>query len=259
MDMPQVTLGVYRQRPAVARDVIARALSIGYRSIDTASYYGNEAAVGDAVRTSGLPRDEMFVTSKLWNSDQGRGALDAFHRSLELTGLDYLDCYLLHWPVRGLFEESWERLQPAREQGLVKHLGVSNFLPRHLDALGRTGVDYLPYVNQVEMHPYLLPDEILDHDRALGIRTSSWSPLGNGHVLRDPVLAEIGRAHGKSASQVALRWATQKDVLVIPKATGDRHLRENLEILDFTLDAGDMARIDALNRDEHTDWDPAHA
>lgn len=259
MDMPPLTLGVYRQSPATTRDVVTRALHLGYRSVDTASYYGNEAAVGDAIRQCGIPRDQIFVTSKLWNSDQGRGALDAFHRSLERTGLDRLDCYLLHWPVWGLFEESWERLQIAREQELVTHLGVSNFLPRHIDALQRTGIDYVPYVNQVEMHPYLLPADILHHDQALGIRTSSWSPLGNGHVLHDAVLTSIARSHEKTASQIALRWAVQKDVLVIPKATSDEHLRENLTIFDFELGDEDMRRIDALNRDEHTDWDPNYA
>lgn len=255
MELPGLTLGVYRMSDRTVTQAIAQALDIGYRSIDTASYYRNESAVGEAVRSSGLPREELFVTSKLWNSDQGPRAIDALHRSLELAGLEYLDCYLLHWPVAGRFVQSWRSLQSAVDEGLVRHLGVSNFLPRHLEQL--QGIGDAPYVNQVEMHPYLLQREVRRYDAQAGIRTSSWSPLGNGAVLSDPVLERIGRAHGKSSAQVALRWALQHDVHVVAKASSREHLQQNWDALSFALDDSEIAAIDALDRNLHTDWDPA--
>ncbi len=259
MEIPQITLGIYRQSPSRATDAIVRALELGYRSIDTAAYYENESSVGEAIRQSGIPRSEIFVTSKIWNSDQGSGTIDGFNRSLENSGLDYFDCYLIHWPERNLFADTWERLQEIRESGLSIHLGVSNFLPKHLKTLEQLNLGYKPYINQVEMHPYLLPQDILDYDHSHGIKTSSWSPLGNGYILRDFTIRKIATHLGRSPSQVALRWAIQKNVYVIPKATSDEHLKEDLNILDFKLSTDEMRQIDALNRDEHIDWDPHDA
>lgn len=254
--MPRVTLGVYRMTHRTTVHAVEHALSVGYRSVDTAAYYRNEAAVGEALRNSGLPRDEVFVTSKIWNSDQGERAADALYRSLDRMGLDYLDSYLLHWPVPGRFVRTWQQLQPAREAGLVRNLGVSNFLPRHLRALDESGTGYSPLVNQIEMHPYLLQKRTRDYNAQHGVDTSSWSPLGNGLVLRDPTLRRIGDEHGKSAAQVAIRWALQKDVLVIPKASSAAHINENIDVFGFDLTPAQMNAIDALDRDLHTDWNP---
>lgn len=239
-------------------DAVLCAMELGYRHLDTASIYYNEEAVGQAVRRSGLPRGELFVTTKLWTTDMRAGReYDAFRESLSRLGLDYVDLYLIHWPVRGRYQQSWEVLERIREEGLARAIGVSNFNPHHIDdiiAMGGT----IPAVNQYQLHPQMSCPELREYCRANGIVLEACQPLGQGLYVRDPALGEIGRKYGKSAVQVALRWELQHGVVTIPKSSRAERMRENCALFDFELSPEDMAAIDGMNLDRSVtpDADP---
>jgi 2,5-diketo-D-gluconate reductase A len=252
--IPQVGFGVYKVPEDDTERVVSDALSVGYRSIDTAALYGNEAGVGKAIRASGIPRDEIYVTTKVWNDMQGRElARTSFERSMEELGLERLDLLLIHWPAPGndRYVETWETFAELRRTGRVTSIGVSNFEPEHLRRLmDETGV--VPVLNQVELHPYLAQAELRIFHELHGIATEAWGPLARGRVADDPVLRRIGAAHGRSPAQVALRWEIQLGVVTIPKSERRERMAENLDVLDFDLTADEMAEIDARHRDGRT-------
>ena len=256
--IPQLGFGVWQVPATDAADAVGTALEVGYRHIDTAAAYGNEEGVGRAVLESGLERDEVFVTTKLWNRDHGAASAKlALAASLERLGLEHVDLYLIHWPVPSydLYVETWEALVELREQGLTRSIGVSNFEPAHLRRIiDATGVT--PSVDQIELHPYFQQRELTGELRRLGIDTESWSPLAQGEAVRDPALVQIGEAHGKSAGQVALRWHIQHGYIVFPKSVTPSRIRENFEIFDFALSADEMAAIDALDAGRRIGPDP---
>ncbi|SDP05593.1 Aldo/keto reductase [Lentzea jiangxiensis] len=249
--MPQLGFGVWQVPDAEAAPAVAEALEAGYRSIDTAAAYGNEAGTGQAIAESGLARDDVFVTTKLWNSDQGYDStLRAFDDSMRKLGLDVLDLYLIHWPAPGrdLYVDTWKAFAELREQGRVRAIGVSNFQPGHLRRLiDETGVT--PAVNQIELHPYLQQAELRAFHAEHGIQTEAWSPLGQGgELLSDPVVQKIALAHGKSAAQVVLRWHLQIGNVVIPKSVTPSRIRENIDVFDFELPEAELEALSTLDR-----------
>ena len=261
VDMPQLGFGLYKVPPADAAQLAGDALAAGYRSLDTAAMYGNEAGLGRAVAEAadgGLPREDIFVTTKLWNSDHGYdAALRAFDRSLSALGLEYVDLYLIHWPcpTRGLFVETYRALERLLEEGRARAIGVSNFLPDHLRRLAAE-CTVMPAVNQVELHPWLQQDLLKAVHADLGIRTEAWSPLGRGRILEDPVIVEIADAHHVTPAQAVIRWHLQCGHIVIPKASSPERIRENADVFDFELTVDDLDRIAGLDRGERTGSDP---
>jgi diketogulonate reductase-like aldo/keto reductase len=259
-DIPQLGLGTFQVPPEETVEVVLRALQAGYRHVDTAAAYGNEAQVGQGIRASGLDRDEVFVTTKCWNNDHGRDrARDAFKRSLDRLEFEYVDLYLIHWPVPGRdrYLETWETLVELRDEGLVRAIGVSNFQAPHLariiDATGET-----PAVNQIELHPYLQQAGLRREHADRGIVTEAWSPIAKGHVLRDPVITRIADEHGRTPAQVAIRWHLQTGNVVFPKSANPARIVENIDVFDFRLSQRDLAAIAELDRGERTGPDPDH-
>lgn len=247
--IPQIGYGCWQIPEDEAPALVVDALKAGYRLIDTAAAYGNEAGVGRGIRDSGVAREEIFLTTKLWNDRQGPDAAKAFEESLKKLGLDYVDLYLIHWPCpqRHLFVETWKAMIALRDAGKIKSIGVSNFSEEHLATLvGETGVT--PAVNQIELHPYFQRQDARASDKARRIVTEAWSPLGRGEELKDPVIAEIAKAHGKSPAQVILRWHIQIGVVVIPKSANPQRIVENISVFDFELSADEMARIAKLDK-----------
>jgi diketogulonate reductase-like aldo/keto reductase len=256
--LPVLGLGVWQAGtgPRVLRAVSA-ALETGYRLIDTAKLYGNEAEVGEAVRRGPVPRDQVFVTTKLWNDDHGRlKARRAFDASLHRLGLDYLDLYLIHWPVAGKRIETWKALVEIAREGRCRSIGVSNFTIEHLEELAQAS-DVVPAVNQVELHPFLFQRELIDYCRQHGIQVQAYSPLARANYLEEPALHAVGQAHRRSPAQVMLRWSMQHGLSAIPKSTDPVRIRENASIFDFELSEGEMARLDALSSGARTAWDPS--
>lgn len=261
--MDQLGFGLYKVPPGDAFGLVTQALEAGYRSIDTAAMYGNERGVGGAVRRfceedGGTAREDIFVTTKVWNDDQGYDrTLAAFDASLAELGLDYVDLYLIHWPCpqRGLFVETYKALEKLYREGRVRAIGVSNFQPDHLRTL-LDATDVVPAVNQIELHPWLQQHRLRELHDQLGIRTEAWSPLGRGQVLADPELERIAAQAGRSVAQVVLRWHVQTGNVVIPKASSAARIRENIGIFDFTLDETAMDRIDALDRNQRSGSHP---
>jgi len=247
--MPRLGLGVWQTPPEATADAVATALAAGYRHIDTAAAYRNEAGVGEGVKRSGLTRGEVFVTTKLWNDYQGfDSTLRAFEGSLKRLGFDVLDLFLIHWPApkQDRYLESWRAMIRLRDEGRVRSIGVSNFAVQHLDRLiDETGVT--PAVNQIELHATFSQGTLRTEDYQRNVVTESWSPLGQGALLSNPTLIEIGRKHGKTAAQVIIRWHLTLDLVVIPKSVTPSRIVENFDVWDFDLDAADLAAIAALD------------
>ncbi|MFF7214828.1 aldo/keto reductase [Streptomyces sp. NPDC008238] len=248
--MPQLGFGVWQVPDDEAATAVATALEAGYRSIDTAALYRNEHGTGRAIAASGLPREELFVTTKLWNTDQGHdNALRAFDASLGKLGLDYVDLYLIHWPApaRGLYQETWRALEKIHADGRARAIGVSNFPVAHLQRLLDEG-GVVPALNQVELHPHLPQGELRAFHAGHGIATEAWSPLGQGRGLLDePALAAVAAKHGRTPAQVVLRWHLRLGNVVIPKSVTPSRIRENIDVFGFELDGEDLAAIDALD------------
>jgi len=256
--IPQLGFGVFQIPPAKTEEVVLRAFEVGYRHVDTAAAYRNEAEVGQALRASGLDRSDVFVTTKCFNDSHGYDeATRALEQSLERLELDHVDLYLIHWPVpaHDRFVETWRAFVDAREAGLARSIGVSNFEPAHLERIiADSGVT--PAVNQIELHPRFQQRGLRREHAELGIVTEAWSPLAQGAVLDDPTLVEIGKAHGRTPGQVALRWHVQIGNVVFPKSVTPARIEENFELFDFHLSADEMAAIDALDAGERIGPDP---
>jgi diketogulonate reductase-like aldo/keto reductase len=257
VEIPRLGLGVYQSAPGeVTQRAVREALALGYRHIDTARAYRNEADVGRALADSGLPRDEVFVTTKLWHADHGYdAAIRACQESLERLSLASVDLYLIHWPGFGPRQESWRALVTLYEEGKCRAVGVSNYTVRHLEELLATS-SLVPMVNQVELSPFLYQRELIDFCRRHGIVVEAYSPLTQGQKLDDERLLRVARKHNKTAAQVLIRWALEHDLVVLPKTVRRERLRENADVFDFALDAEDMAALDALNEGLHVAWDP---
>ena len=258
--IPQLGYGVWQVEDDVAHQVVAQALDVGYRHIDTAAAYGNEAGVGRALAESDVPREDVFVTTKLWNSDQGYDStLAAFDTSMGKLGLDVLDLYLIHWamPAQDTFLDTWRAFVALQGQGRVRSIGVCNFPEEQLERLiGESGVT--PVMHQIELSPYLTQERLREVDAAHGILTQSWSPLGSGKgLLDDPTLRTIADEHGATPAQVVLAWHLALGLVVIPKSVTPERIVENYGALQLQLDEADIAQISGLNRDERTGPDPA--
>jgi diketogulonate reductase-like aldo/keto reductase len=256
--IPQLGFGVFQVPPEDTAEVVLHALRTGYRLIDTAAAYRNEAAVGEAIRRSGLPREGVFVTSKLWNNDHGHDeALRAFEKSLARLGFDYLDLYLIHWPApsRDKYLETWQALVELQAESGARSIGVSNFEIEHLKRIiEATGV--VPAVNQIELHPHMQQTTLRRFHDEHGIVTEAYSPLGQGTILRDPTIREIAAAHSRTPAQVVLRWHVQLGNVVIPKSVTPARIEENFRIFDFELTEEDMYAIDGLETGERIGPDP---
>ncbi|WP_215113339.1 aldo/keto reductase [Exiguobacterium sp. s63] len=258
--MPMLGLGVYKvEDGAVTVDTVKAALDADYRLIDTAAIYQNEESVGQALQEAGISREDVFVTTKLWNEFHGFDeALQAFQDSLDRLGLEYVDLFLIHWPMPrfGKFVETYKALEQLYEEGRVRAIGVSNFEIEHLEQIIQS-CSIVPAVNQVEIHPYLSQKELIAFCKRYDIQIQAWSPLMKGReALEDETIVKIANAHGKSPAQVILRWHLQNGVAVIPKSVTPSRIKENIQVFDFTLTNEEMAAIDALNRDERTGSDP---
>lgn len=257
--MPWFGLGVFLVKEGdEVINTVKSALDAGYRSIDTAAGYNNEEGVGRAIAESGVPRDEIFVTSKLANDDQGYdAALKAFDTSMKKLGLETLDLYLIHWPCpsKGLYKETWKAFEKLYSDGRIRAIGVSNFTEKHLDDL-MSDCEVRPMVNQVELHPRLVQKSLHEYCRKHNIQIEAWSPLMKAQILDDPVLKEIAAKHKKTPAQVVLQWDLQKEIVTIPKSIKPKRIRENADVFDFTLSDEEIARIDSLDRGERTGPDP---
>jgi 2,5-diketo-D-gluconate reductase A len=256
--IPQFGFGVFQIKPADTVAATLSALEVGYRHIDTAEMYGNEKEVGQAVRESGLARADVFVTSKLNNGFHAYDdALKAFDQTLADLRFDYLDLFLVHWPLPavGNYVDTWRALEEIYRSGRAKAIGVSNFQPHHLRRL-LAETEIVPAVNQIEVHPYLTQDEVRAVDAELGIATEAWSPLAQGNVLDDPVIERIATRLGRTSAQVTLRWHLQRGDIVFPKSATRSRVEQNFAVFDFELTDDDIAAITALNRDERTGPDP---
>ena len=258
-EMPLLGLGVYKMTEREETlQAIDKALKVGYRAIDTASLYGNEVEVGEAIRHSGIAREEIFVTTKVWNSDHGYDAtLRAFEVSLKKLNMDYVDLYLTHWAVPETFEETYRAIERLYDEKLIRATGVSNHHAHHLEKL-LTKANVAPMVNQVELHPYLQQDELLAFCREHQIAVTAWSPLGRGGVLNDPTILEISEEVGKTAAQVVLRWHLQNDTIIIPKSVTPSRIEENAQLFDFILTPEQMNKLRAINRNHRFGQDPDH-
>jgi diketogulonate reductase-like aldo/keto reductase len=257
VQMPMLGLGTWRTSEGEQVENSVRwALELGYRHIDTAMMYKNERGIGKAVRDSRVPREQVFITTKLWNEDQRQGpdaVRRAFDDSLRLLGMDYIDLYLIHWPVKGCYARSWQVLEEIYATKRARAIGVSNFMIHHVkDVMG----SLVPMVNQVEMHPWLLQRDLLNFSRQNGIVHEAWSPLAQGKVFEIPELGKIAARIGRTVAQVVLRWNLQHGVVTIPKSVTRQRIQENAGLFDFALSAGDMAAIDALDRNQRIGPDP---
>ncbi|PLR79653.1 aldo/keto reductase [Bacillus canaveralius] len=257
LKMPIFGLGVYKvEEGNQTFDTVKTALELGYRLIDTAAFYENEAGVGQAIKESGIPRQDIFVTTKVWNDQQGYDStLKAFENSLEKLGLEYVNLYLIHWPVKGKYLETWRALEKIYREGKAKAIGVSNFNIDHLRDILENGTE-VPAVNQIELHPLLSQQELRAFCQEKNIKVEAWSPIARGRVLEEPVLNQIAEKHGKSPAQVILRWHLQNGVIVIPKSVNPARLQENADIFDFELSNEDIEKINSLNKNERFGADP---
>lgn len=258
VSIPQVGYGVFQIPPAETARAVAAALDSGYRSIDTAAAYGNEAGVGDAVRASGIPREDLFVTTKVWNSDHGYDStLAAFDRSLRALRMDHVDLYLIHWPLPGRdrYLETWRALEHLLAEGGVRAIGVSNFHVPHLQRL-IDSADVVPAVNQIELHPYLPQTHLRTFHAENGIATEAWSPLAQGALLADQAITGLSSKYGKSPAQIVLRWHVQLGTVVIPKSVTPARMRENIDVFDFELAEDDLLVLAELDNGTRVGPDP---
>ncbi|NNG35141.1 aldo/keto reductase [Nakamurella aerolata] len=254
--IPQLGIGVWQVSESDIVPSLTKAFEVGYRHVDTAAAYGNEEGVGQAIRQSGLPREELFITTKLWN-DRHTDARKAVEESLSKLGLDYLDLYLIHWPVPAKDEylTAWRALEQIKADGLAKSIGVCNFNPGHLAKI-IDGSDTVPAVNQIEIHPTLTQTAVVEDDKRLGIATESWTPLGGKEDLENPTIVAIADRLGKTAAQVIIRWHLQHGFIVFPKSVTPERIEQNFDVFNFELTDEDMAAIDGLNADRRTGPDP---
>jgi methylglyoxal/glyoxal reductase len=255
--MPWFGLGVYKTAdgPEV-ENAVKWAIEAGYRSIDTASLYGNEAGVGKAIKESGVSREEIFVTTKVWNTDQGyESTLRAFEESRSKLDLEYVDLYLIHWPGKDKYKDTWKALEKLYKEGKARAIGVSNFHVHHLQNL-MADSEMKPMVNQVEYHPYLTQKELHQFCKEQGIQFEAWSPLGRGRILTNPVIVKLGEKYEKTPAQIILRWDLQNGVVTIPKSVHKERIIDNANLFDFELSTEDMQAIDGLNRNERFGQDP---
>ena len=250
VEMPWIGLGVFKvEEGREVENSVRSALEIGYRHIDTASFYENESGVGKAIAESEVDREEIFLTTKVWNNQQGyKNTLEAFDESRRKLRSDIIDLYLIHWPVRGKFKDTWKALEKLYGDGKVRAVGVSNFLPHHLSDL-ISDVDVMPAVNQVELHPFLRQKDLHDYCLENGIQLEAWSPLTRGRFLDHEVLREIADTHGKTPAQVLIRWDLQHEIVSIPKSTHRQRIEENSNVFDFELTDVEMQRVDELDSD----------
>jgi diketogulonate reductase-like aldo/keto reductase len=259
INMPVIGFGTWQiDNQNAAKDAVKTALDIGYRLIDTAKIYGNEEGVGEGIKESGLDRSEVFVTTKLWNGDQGYdSALKAFDESLKRLGLEYLDLYLIHWPATDKRAESWKALQKIYDGGLAKNIGVSNYTVRHLEELLASS-KVVPAVNQIEFHPFIYDEqkEVLEFCKQKGIIVEAYSPLARAKDLNNTTLHAVAERHGKTIAQIMLRWAIQHGTVPIPKSTNSGRIKENFDVFDFVLAEEEMSTINRLSSGNRVTWDP---
>lgn len=261
VNMPWLGLGVFQvEEGSELIQAVKSAIAHGYRSIDTAAIYQNETGVGQAIKEAlqenNLSREELFVTSKVWTADMGyEETIAAYEASLAKLGLEYLDLYLIHWPVQGKYKETWRALETLYKEGRVKAIGVSNFQIHHLEDVMKDA-EIKPMVNQVELHPYLSQQALLSFCKEQGIQLEAWSPLMQGQLLDQPVLKQIAAKYGKSVAQVIIRWDLQRGIITIPKSTKEHRIIENVDVFDFQLTEEDMTLINDLNQDQRVGPDP---
>ncbi|UCH61935.1 MAG: aldo/keto reductase [Fidelibacterota bacterium] len=260
IEMPYLGLGVYLAGPGSGTEnAVQYAFEAGYRHIDTASLYGNEREVGRAVRNSRIPREEIFITTKLWNSDHGYNrTITACEESLRELNLPYIDLYLIHWPVENLRNETWEAMIALQKDGKCRAIGVSNYTIRHLEEL-LADSPVVPAVNQVEFSPFLYQKDLLDFCRSHGIQLEAYSPLTRGKKLNHPAITSIAARYGKTSAQIMIRWSLEHEIVVIPKSANKRRIYENADVFDFEITHEDLALLDSLNKDCRFDWDPSGA
>ncbi|MFJ8267284.1 aldo/keto reductase [Peribacillus asahii] len=257
VEIPQLGFGVFKvENGSQTVQSVKKALEVGYRSIDTAAIYQNEEGVGQAIRESGIPREDIFVTSKVWNTDQGyESTLAAFDASLKRLGLDYLDLYLIHWPGKDKYVDTWRALETLYKEGKVRAIGVSNFHIHHLENLLKSS-EMKPVINQIELHPHLTQVEIREFCQKHDIRVEAWSPLGRGVLLDNPTIGEIAKKHDKTSAQVIIRWHLQQGNVVIPKSVTPARIEENAQVFDFELSVEEMKEIDGLHANERVGSNP---
>ncbi|MBY8910065.1 aldo/keto reductase [Salinicoccus roseus] len=257
VEMPIIGLGVYKAEEGdQVKDAVLTAIEAGYRHIDTASFYGNEKGVGEAIRDSGVPRDALFITTKVWNDDLGYDeTLKAFDVSMDNLGLDYLDLYLIHWPIEGKYTESWKALEKLYDEGRVKAIGVSNFHRQHLEEVFSM-CRVKPMVNQLEYHPHLAQKEMHDFCRKHDIQLEAWAPLKRGSLFEEPIIQALVEKHGKTPAQIILRWDIQNRVSTIPKSVTASRIQENIDVFDFELSDADMKKIDSLDSNQRMGKNP---
>ncbi|TCS82117.1 diketogulonate reductase-like aldo/keto reductase [Tepidibacillus fermentans] len=255
--MPWLGLGVYKAKEGEeVENAVKTALKVGYRSIDTAAFYDNEVGVGKAIRESGVQREEIFITTKVWNNRQGyESTLQAFEESRKKLGVEYVDLYLIHWPVKGKYKETWKALEKLYKDGYVKAIGVSNFQIHHLEDV-MADAEIIPMVNQVEFHPRLTQKELLHFCKTHNIQLEAWRPLMQGQIFNEPTIVELANKYSKKPSQIVLRWDLQHGVVTIPKSVHEDRIKENADIFDFELDTEDMLAIDELNENQRLGADP---
>lgn len=254
--MPWFGLGTFKAEGAEVANAVSTALELGYRSIDTAAVYGNEEEVGQSIAASGIARDSLFVTTKVWNTDQGYDTtLQAFETSSKKLGLDVIDLYLIHWPGKDKYKETWRALERLYKEGRVRAIGVSNFQIHHLEELLKDS-DTVPAVNQVELHPRFIQKELHEYCAQHQIQIEAWAPLMKGRLQENELLQKIAQQHGKTVSQVILRWGLQNRIVIIPKSVTPSRIRENSEIFDFELSQDELAAISGLDAGERIGTDP---
>ena len=260
IQIPILGIGTYlTNNGGEAKNAVLKALEVGYRHIDTAMMYNNETDIGAAIKESGIPREEIFLTSKLWNSDHGfNKSLDAFQASLDRLQVDYLDLYLIHWPVPDLRIDSWRALEKLYANGKCRTIGVSNYMQNHLEEL-LEACDIIPMVNQVEFSPYLYLRDLLHFCRNHDIQLESYSPLTKGRMLNDPALIAIAKKYEKTVAQILIRWVLQHEVVVIPKSSNSDRIYENSDVFDFSISDNDMELLNSFHKGLHTSWDPSTA